>query len=51
MIDSFNISLDDIDRVGEPNPTSMNSMSLMVLPSAPLRESFFKDFIGGSFFM
>jgi hypothetical protein len=38
-------------QVAEPNPTPMDSMSSMALPSAPLRERLFNDFIGGSFFM
>jgi hypothetical protein len=29
----------------------MNLMRSMALPSAPLRERLFNDFIGGSFFM
>jgi hypothetical protein len=64
MIDPFQIFLDEIDQalvwqVAEPNPTPINSMNSMALPfakanatrTAPLRESLFNDFIGGSFFM
>jgi hypothetical protein len=48
MIDPFQISPNDIDRVGERSrtPPPMNSIGSMALPSAPLRERLFNDFTG-----